>query len=84
MTPTQLLTDAMQLARSAVAAVAGPKGAMYVEAAEAAMLVIERLRPLFGGDERAQLDLTRGELDRAIARVNAHFDSTIDKLTGKS
>lgn len=82
MTPAKLLTDAMQLARSAVEVIAGPRAGTYLDAAEGVLQLIDRLRPLFSGEQRAELDVSREALDAEIKRVNAHFDSTIDKLTG--
>ena len=81
---SQLLTDILKLAESAVPVIAGTEGAKYVETAKAIVGLIETVKPLLDVRDQDRAEVTRMELDATIARVNAHADQTIGRLGGES
>jgi hypothetical protein len=74
-----MLNDILSVASKIAPMIGGPAGVAAVEAAQAVIGLVEKAETIFSNDDQGRLTAVRRDL---IARVDAHADRTMAKLSG--
>jgi hypothetical protein len=74
-----IVGELVAVAKTILPMVGGPAAGAAIAAAESVITLIDKTSAIFGENDQAELSAVRAEL---VARVNAHADSTIKRLSG--
>jgi hypothetical protein len=83
MSAMPLLTNLLSAAKLVIPLIAGAGGEKLLAAGQSIASALRGVKHLYDEATQREIDVTQGELEATITRVNAHAQHTIESLGGE-